>query len=217
MGTSQSRDTVCMSFYGAVFSRIYDLALARGERAGMRELRRQVLAGARGDVLEIGAGTGLNLALYPDEISNLTLAEPEPSMVHRLESRAAAAPRSATVVKAAAEHLPFPDASFDIVVSTLVLCTVEDQADSLAEVRRVLRRGGSLLLVEHVRATDGLATWQDRLHGPWKAVGYGCHCNRDTVDSLAVAGFDTTQLHPARWRAMPRIVAPLITGQAVRD
>lgn len=206
-----------MSFYAAVFGSIYDLALARGERAGMRELRRKVLADAHGDILEIGAGTGLNLGLYPDEIGNLTLAEPESSMVHRLESRAAAGPHSATIVTAPAEHLPFPDDSFDTVVSTLVLCTVRDQADSLAEVWRVLRRGGSLLLVEHVRATDGLATWQDRLHRPWKAVGCGCHCNRDTVGSLITAGFDTTALQSTRWRAMPRIVAPLVAGQAARD
>lgn len=206
-----------MSFYGVVFSRIYDVVLARGERAGMRELRRQVLAAAHGDVLEIGAGTGLNLALYPDGIGRLTLAEPEPSMVRRLTGRAATTPHSTNVVAAPAERLPFPDDSFDTVVSTLVLCTVDDPAGSLAEVRRVLRPGGALLLVEHVRATGGLATWQDRFHRPWKAIGYGCRCNRDTLTSIANAGFDTTELSPARWRTMPRIVSPLIAGRAARD
>jgi ubiquinone/menaquinone biosynthesis C-methylase UbiE len=204
-----------MSTYGAVFSRIYDFALARGERAGMRELRRQVLADAHGDVLEIGAGTGLNLALYPENISSLTLAEPEPSMIDRLQRRATGGPRGVTVVAAPGERLPFSDDSFDTVVSTLVLCTVADQSAALAEVRRVLRSAGSLLLIEHVRASDGLATWQDRLHGPWKMIGYGCNCNLDTVASLADAGFDTTDLRPARWRAMPRIVAPLVSGRAV--
>ena len=201
-----------MSAYGALFTRIYDPFLALGERSGMRELRRSVLAGARGDVLEIGAGTGLNLPLYPaDGIASLTLADPEPSMAARL--REVAGPRR--VLDAGAEALPLPDASVDTVVSTLVLCTVDDPARSLAEVRRVLRPGGRLLLIEHVRAPDGARRrWQDRLHGPWKAIGYGCHCNRDTPGALAAAGFDTAGLRPEAWRRMPAIVRPLVVGSA---
>jgi SAM-dependent methyltransferase len=120
------------------------------------------------------------------------------------------------VVTAEAEALPFADASFDTVVSTLVLCTVTDVDASLAEIRRVLRPGGALLLIEHVRA-DGvvLARWQNRLHGSWRAFGYGCHCNRDTCASLADAGFAVDALGRARWRRMPAIVAPLVTGRAV--
>ncbi len=205
-----------MPIYGAVFSSLYDVVLARGERAGMRDLRRQVLSDIHGDVLEIGAGTGLNLAHYPHRIATLTLAEPEPSMVHRLKARAAAGPHNAKVVAAPAEHLPFPDDSFDTVVSTLVLCTVDNPVASLAETRRVLRPGGSLHLIEHVRATDRLARWQDWLHGPWKAVGYGCNCNRDTESNLTATGFDTTQLRQERWHSMPRIVAPLIAGKALQ-
>ncbi|MCW3039040.1 MAG: methylase involved in ubiquinone/menaquinone biosynthesis, partial [Solirubrobacterales bacterium] len=104
-----------MSAYGALFTKIYDPFLALGERAGMRELRRATLAEARGTVLEIGAGTGLNLALYPAGLDALTLADPEPSMADRLRERAAADPRRPTVVQAGAESLPFPEDSFDTV------------------------------------------------------------------------------------------------------
>lgn len=204
-----------MSAYGTLFTKIYDPFLAWGERAGMAALRRSVLAEASGDVLEIGAGTGLNLPAYPAAVTALTLAEPEPSMVERLRSAGAASPLAPTVVAAGAESLPFPDASFDTVVSTLVLCTVDDVDRSLAEIRRVLRPGGTLLLIEHVRADSAsLAGWQDRLHRPWLAFGYGCNCNRDTRESLAQTGFTVDGLTPARWRRMPVIVAPLIAGAA---
>ncbi|MBA2349070.1 MAG: class I SAM-dependent methyltransferase [Solirubrobacterales bacterium] len=200
-----------MTAYGRLFTAIYDPFLAWGERAGMGALRRSLLSEAQGDVLEIGAGTGLNLDAYPPGVASLTLADPEPSMVARLRGRAEE--NGHEVVEAGAESLPFADASFDTVVSTLVLCTVTDVTASLAEIRRVLRPGGRLLAIEHVRAeAHGLRRWQDRLHGPWLRFGYGCHCNRDTVASLAAAGFETGALAPARWRRMPPIVAPLVTG-----
>ncbi len=201
-----------MTAYGRLFTAIYDPFLAWGERVGMSELRDSVLANARGDVLEIGAGTGLNLPAYPSTVSSLTLADPEPSMVERLKKRAEP---GTPVVEAGAERLPFPDANFDTVVSTLVLCTVDEVATSLAEIRRVLRPDGHLLLIEHVRAEEPrLLRWQERLHGPWLRFGYGCHCNRDTKASLTAAGFSTDALAPARWRRMPPIVAPLIAGPA---
>lgn len=204
-----------MSAYGRLFTAIYDPFLAVGERAGMRALRRGLLSEVRGDVLEIGAGTGLNLKAYPAAVTSLTLADPEPSMADRLRSVAAGSILRPTVVQAGAESLPFPDASFDAVVSTLVLCTVDDVDASLAEIRRVLRPGGALHLIEHVRADEErLAAWQDRLHGPWKAFGYGCNCNRDTARALDGAGFGTASLDEARWRWMPPIVAPLIVGTA---
>lgn len=205
-----------MSLYGQLFAKIYDPFLAWGERNGMRDLRSGVLARATGDVLEIGAGTGLNLEHYPSDVTSLTLAEPEEPMAAKLERRANGnGGPSPEVVIAPAETLPFDDDSFDTVVSTLVLCTVEDVERSLAEVRRVLRAGGRLLFVEHVRAdSPRLAAWQDRLHTPWFHFGYGCHCNRDTQSSLEKAGFDLAEVTESRWKRMPPIVAPLLVGEA---
>jgi ubiquinone/menaquinone biosynthesis C-methylase UbiE len=204
-----------MSLYGPIFTTLYDPLLARGERAGMRSLRGAVLAEAHGEVLEIGAGTGLNLDAYPGAVRSLALTDTEPSMVRRLERRAADLPMPTTVTSAPAEALPFADDSFDTVVSTLVLCTVTDVGLALDEIRRVLRPTGRLALIEHVRASDRrVARWQDRLHGPWLRFGNGCHCNRDTSAALEHAGFTTNALSPARWLRMPRIVSPLIAGSA---
>jgi ubiquinone/menaquinone biosynthesis C-methylase UbiE len=203
-----------MSAYGALFARIYDRALARGEKAGMRDLRAEVVAEARGDVLEIGAGTGLNLNHYASSVASLTLTDPEAPMVAQLHKRAQGHPLAPTILEAPAESLPFADDSFDAVVSTLVLCTVTDVNATLAEVRRVLRPGGALLLVEHVRGDDDLARWQDRLHGPWKAIGYGCNCNLNTAVSLEQAGFDAAGLQAQHWKAVPPIIAPLLVGAA---
>lgn len=206
-----------MSLYGTVFAQIYDPFLAWGERAGLRALRGEVLSRAAGSVLEIGAGTGLNLPHYPPSVTSLALADPEPPMVRRLERAGAADRRSPAVTLAPAEQLPFDDEHFDAVVSTLVLCTVDDPARALGEIRRVLRPGGRLLFIEHVRSEDPtLSRWQDRLHRPWHSFGYGCHCNRDTRAEMLSAGFDVTDLQRARWRRMPAIVAPLIAGTAVR-
>lgn len=207
----RSRDDRLVSLYAPVFTAIYDPLLAWGERTGMRELRKDVLSAATGEVLELGAGTGLNINAYPPTVARLTLTEPEASMVKRLQ-QLGGHPR---VVQAGAEDLPFDDDAFDTVVSTLVLCTVEDPDQALREVRRVLRPGGTLLLIEHVRSSrPRLARAQDRLHRPWRAIGYGCNCNRDTTGALQNAGFDTTGLRDAQWPRMPAIVQPLIAGPA---
>jgi ubiquinone/menaquinone biosynthesis C-methylase UbiE len=197
-------------------ARFYDVFLALSERRGMRMRRRALLAGAHGRVLEIGAGTGLNLDHYPAAVDELVLTEPEPGMCWRLEQRAAAGGREASVVHAGAEDLPFPDGSFDAVVSTMVLCTVPDPAAAIAEIRRVLRPDGKLLFIEHVRADDEprLARWQDRLEAPWRAFGEGCRCNQPTLALLDEAGLRPSRLGHDRWRGMPRIVAPLIIGEA---
>jgi ubiquinone/menaquinone biosynthesis C-methylase UbiE len=195
---------------------VYDPFLALGERRGMRDRRRVLLARTHGRVLEIGAGTGLNLAHYPGDLDDLVLAEPEDFMLRRLERRVARERPGARVLRAGAEALPVPDASFDVVVSTMVLCTVPDPEAAIAELRRVLRPGGSLLYIEHVRADEArLARRQDRLAAPWAAFAAGCQCNRPTLDLLG----RSFRLEPParhRWRGMPRIVHPLAVGNAVR-
>jgi ubiquinone/menaquinone biosynthesis C-methylase UbiE len=207
-----------VSLYGRVFAAMYDRSLAATEDAGLRERRAALLRDARGRVLEIGAGTGLNLPHYGEAVATLVLAEPEPAMAARLRARAAALPAGAPpveVVDAPAERLPFPDGSFDTVVSTLVLCTVRDQPAALAEIRRVLAPGGVLLFLEHVRAEDpGLARWQDRLDPLWRHVGHGCRCNRDTAAALAAAGLRAERLERGRLPKAAPLVRPAIEGVA---
>ena len=199
-----------MSVWARVFAAVYDKAMAATEEAGLREHRRALLAKARGEVLEIGAGTGANVELYGPEVERLVFAEPEEPMARRLRARVG----RGEVVEAPAERLPFEDDSFDTVVSTLVLCTVDDPARAIAEIRRVMRPDGRLLFLEHVRSSDPkTAKWQDRLMRPWRAWGHGCRCNRDTAAALTQAGF---KLDVESWRLpkAPPIVRPAIEGVA---
>jgi ubiquinone/menaquinone biosynthesis C-methylase UbiE len=195
-------------------ARLYDPFLALGERRGMRDRRRRLLRSARGRVLELGAGTGLNLAHYPDDLDDLVLTEPDGAMRNALQRRVARSGRRARVVAAPAEALPFPDGAFDTVVSTLVLCTVADAQAAVAEARRVLAPGGRLLFVEHVRSdASRLARRQDRLAGAWAAFGQGCQCNRPT-EALLEGAFRLEVVERGRWHGMPAIVRPLVTGLA---
>jgi SAM-dependent methyltransferase len=201
--------------WGRLFSAIYDRGMKSTEEAGLGEMRRELLATARGRVLEVGAGTGVNVDLYPEAVSELVLVEPDPHMAKRLRARVAASPRTATILEAPAERLPHPDDSFDVAVATLVLCTIPDPAAALAELHRVLVPGGRLLLIEHVRGEDpALARWQDRLEKPWRFCGDGCHCNRDTAATLTAAGFATSDLKHGRMPKAPPIVRPLLHGSA---
>jgi ubiquinone/menaquinone biosynthesis C-methylase UbiE len=206
-----------VSLYGNVFAALYDRMMAGTEDAGMRERRRELLSDLSGRVLEIGGGTGVNLPLYPAAVTELVITEPEEPMARKLESKLAGQPLPARIVRAPAEALPFEDASFDYAVSTLVLCTVADQARALSELRRVLKPEGKLVLIEHVRADDaGLARWQDRLHPLWIRLGHGCNCNRPTLDGLGAAGFDVGQVEHGRVPKAPPIVRPMIFGVATR-
>jgi SAM-dependent methyltransferase len=194
---------------------LYDAVLWRGERRGMRERRAAVLEQARGRTLEIGAGTGLNVPYYPEAVSELVLSEPVEAMSVRLARRAAEADAAIRVEPAPAEELPFEDDSFDTVVSTMVFCTVEDPERAIAEVARVLKPGGQLLFIEHVRSDSArLARWQDRLHGPWQLFGDGCNCNLPILDMVARA-LKVDRADRGKWDGMPRIVHPLVMGRAV--
>jgi SAM-dependent methyltransferase len=195
---------------------LYDPFLWLGEIAGMRRRRRALVAGASGRVVEIGAGTGLNVAHYGDAVDALTLTEPEPGMRRTLARRLERLARAAQILDAPAERLPLADASVDTVVSTLVLCTVDDPEAALREIARVLRPGGRLLFIEHVRSRSRfLAAWQDRLLRPWRAFGGGCECNRATVELMRACGF-TVDSDDGVWRGMPPIVHPLAVGTATQ-
>lgn len=191
---------------------LYDPFLRRGERLGLADRRAELLRGAHGQVVEIGAGTGLNAGHYP-VAAEVVLTEPVPAMYRRLEKRVRGH-AGLRPVQAAADELPMADASVDTVVSTLVLCTVPDVDRVLAELARVLRPGGRLLFCEHVRAEDPkLARRQTRFAGPWAAFAQGCRCDRDTV-ALLKQRFDIETLSTAKWRGMPSVVHPLIIGTA---
>ena len=199
----------------STFSAIYDPLLWVGERAGMAQRRSALLSQATGRVLELGAGTGLNLPHYPDNLDELVMTEPSPPMVARLERRAKKAGIPTSVMTADAERLPFEDDSFDTVVSTLVLCTVDDPHQVIKEIARVLRPGGELLFLEHVRSdSPRLARWQDRLHRPWHAFAAGCNANRPTVDMLRESSLSVEEVEHDRWKWMPALVHPLAIGVA---
>jgi ubiquinone/menaquinone biosynthesis C-methylase UbiE len=166
-------------------------------------------------VLEIGAGTGVNIPFYGPAVDTLTLTEPEVPMLKRLRRNAGLLAPSAMVLRAPAEDLPFDDDSFDVVVSTLVLCTVDDQPRTLRQLRRILVPGGRLLFIEHVRSDEPrLRRWQDRLNGLNRVVGHGCECNRATLDSILAAGFTLGHLHRDTLHRVPAIVRPLLVGCA---
>jgi ubiquinone/menaquinone biosynthesis C-methylase UbiE len=204
-----------VSFYGRLFAAVYDRMMAGTEEAGLADMRREVLSHARGEVIEIGAGTGVNLEHYGRGPARLVLTEPEEPMARRLRRHAAASDVEAEVVQAPAEALPFADDSFDTAVTTLALCTVGHQGRALGELRRVLRPGGRLLFIEHVRSDEPkVARWQDRLHRPWRAFGHGCNCNRDTGGAIRRAGFEIEELVPGNVPKAPPIVRPLIRGRA---
>ena len=180
-----------------VGDRLFAAAYARllaGESERMRAWRQWVAGRAHGVVVELGAGTGANLEWYRD-VERLLLIEPSPAMRSRLEPVAAA--YGAEVIDATAQVLPLEDSSVGAVVGTLVLCSVPDLPAALAEIRRVLRPDGRLLLVEHVRAGEpGTAAWQDRLDPVWCHLAQGCHPNRDTAAAVAQAGFTIVERHP---------------------
>ena len=193
---------------------LYNPFLWAGEKLGMARVRRELLAEARGAVLEIGAGTGLNLRHYPDDLDELVLAEPGERIGGHIDLDRAPAGVPTRLVQAPAEQLPFEDGSFDTVVSTLVLCTVTDPRRAVAEAARVLRPGGRLLFLEHVRA-DG--RWHQALQRrsvrPWAAFADGCQCDRATMETIA-ARMRIASIERGSWKGMPPIVRPLVWGSA---
>jgi SAM-dependent methyltransferase len=192
----------------------YDLGCRRVEPE-FGPQRAALLAGARGRVLEIGVGTGLNLQHYPADVEEIVATDPEAGMMRRAGDKAAELGRPVRFVEASAEKLPFDDGEFDTIVCTLVLCSVDDQSRALAEIRRVLKPDGRFLFIEHVRADDPkLARWQDRLERPWRVVAQGCRPNRATLGSIEAAGFEVDGLKRGKLPRSPRLVQPTVAGSA---
>ena len=204
-----------MAIRRRLFAAFYDRVSKGSEEAGLREERRQLLAAAEGATLEIGAGTGLNLEHYPAAVTRLVLAEPDEYMRRRLARRVADDRPSAEIVEAGIERLPFPDESFDTVVVTFVLCSVPGQEAALAEVARVLKPGGRLLFLEHVRSDDEqVAKWQDRITPLYNLVG--CHPNRDTLSAIEASALVLETVEHGDVPKAPKVERPLIVGMARR-
>lgn len=183
---------------------------------GSADHRRRLVEHAAGQVLEIGAGTGRNLPLYR-HATRVVALKPGPGMWARAHQAARAAPVAVEILDGTAEDLPFPDASFDTVIASLVLCTVPDLAGALAEARRVLRPGGRLRFYQHVRADDPrLARWQDRMERPWGWLAGGCYPNRDVVAAITAAWFRVLELDRFDFQIMPPLVRPHVLGVAER-
>jgi SAM-dependent methyltransferase len=202
-------------FWGHCFAALYDPLLQRTERRGNADRRANLLSHAEGRVVELGAGTGHNVPHYPADLE-LVLTEPYEPMARRLERRLSSSGRTAEVIRAPAEALPLPDGYADTVVSTLVLCTVDDLEASLAEARRVLRPGGRLLFIEHVAAEQGsrLRSWQRRAHGFWHGFACGCNTERRTEAAIRAAGFEVEELVEDQLEFDFPLIRPLIWGSA---
>ena len=203
--------------YDRAFAAVYDPVLSGPERAGLARARGQLLGTAAGTVLEIGAGTGANLAHLPHDLDTLTLVEPSGPMRARLEVRVAehraSLPRATRVVAGSADALPVADGSVDTLVSTLVLCSVPDVDAAIAELRRVVAPEGRLLLLEHVAGHGRTRTLQGLIDPAWRIVARGCRLVRDTREALERGGFDTSQV--GAWR-LPGggVTGPALLGTA---
>jgi ubiquinone/menaquinone biosynthesis C-methylase UbiE len=197
------------------FAATYDRQTRKLERYGLAAVREELIAKATGDVLEVGGGTGANLDYYQAAtIRSLAVTDPDPSMLRRLERKAAAADIDAMVLRAPAEDLPFEDDSFDAVVSTLVFCGVDDQPRAAREIHRVLRSDGRLIFVEHVRSADpAWARSQDRMNWLNRIVVH-CDCNRPTLDTLRSCGFDIESVRDWEMPKVPKFVQPAVIGVA---
>ena len=202
-----------------VYAALYDRMTAPAEAAGLAERRRRLLAGATGRVLEVGGGTGANLAHYRAAAS-VDVLEPDGAMRRRLERRLedeVRAGRAAAAVRvhaAGIDDAPFPDRSFDTAVCTLVLCTVPDLPRALGTLRRLLRPGGTLLFLEHVRASGPRASAQRALTPLWSRLVPGCHLDRDTVAAVRRAGFFVTDAEKFALPGGGPLLATAVSGAA---
>lgn len=205
--------------YQWLFAKYYDKVMKKAEERGLREWRRDLLNRVVGDVLELGSGTGANLEFYPPAVERLVLIEPNPHMQKQLEKKLSTYQLPVKILIDKAESLSLADESFDSVVSTLVLCSVNNLEKVLSEIHRVLRPNGKLIFIEHVAAKNNLRRyyWQCRLEFLWKRIAAGCHLTRNTEETIANSGFKIIQIERQSMRGVPPIVRPSIRGIAIKS
>jgi ubiquinone/menaquinone biosynthesis C-methylase UbiE len=198
-----------------LFPAAYDLLMGLGK---LNCRRAGALEPVHGKTLEIGVGTGLNLAFYPEHLDHLTGVEPNPGMLRRLRRKQAQHGIDLEIVEASADDLPFADRSFDTVVSTHVLCSLPDRAKALSEVRRVLRTGGRFVFLEHGLSPDpGVAKWQRRLNGIQKRFAVGCELDVAVDIEIRKAGFGFALLETGYLEKESRTHGYLYQGVAVPE
>ncbi|TDB84893.1 class I SAM-dependent methyltransferase [Actinomadura sp. KC216] len=203
-----------------IFARFYPRFDAQCAKAGGDAHRAELLAGASGRVLEVGAGYGANFAHYPPGVTEVVAVEPEPRLRARATRAAAVAPVSVTVRPGLAEDLDVDDGSFDVAVASLVLCSVRDPARALAELKRVLKPGGELRYYEHVRGkTPGKVRFQRYADLVWPFFAAGCHVTRPTEEWIARSGFTVRRERHFEFPEPARVnpASPHVIGVAVRD
>lgn len=205
-----------MGIYAWVMAKGYDFAIHKTEQRCLDHWRRDLLARASGHILEIGAGTGLNLPHYPAGLSKLTLSEPDPHMRKQLLNKISGTSQQPVQVNDwHAEQIDLPDNSVDTIVSTLVLCSVNCVQQTLQELSRVLRPGGQLLFLEHVRAAEEkIIRWQKRCEPLWRCCCGNCHLTRDTIYSIEETGMVIEEIKEDDIVGAPAIVRRSLRGHA---
>lgn len=199
------------------FARMFDSASRKMETRGQAEHRQRLLAGVSGRVVEVGAGNGLNFPYYPPSVTEVAAVEPEPYLRDRAREAAVDAQVPITVLAGTAEALPLEDDSVDVGIASLVLCSVDDPAQALAELRRVIRPGGELRFYEHVAAPSGWFRRGQRAFDLfWPYVAGGCHACRDTEAEIIRAGFEIDERDSFSFRPLPVVLptAPHVLGIA---
>lgn len=209
-----------MSILSWMWAQIYDRNLQKAEVRCLREWRSGLLGNLSGKVLEIGSGTGLNLDYYPSNIEQLTLLEPDANMRKKLQQKIFLKQFSKIdILDSNAESIPQVDASYDAVVSTLVLCSVKNQDKVLSEIYRILSPQGKLIFIEHVAAVDnpGRFKWQRRWEPLWKKMTCGCRLTLSTETAIARAGFTFEEITRQSMRGVLPIARPSIKGVAIKN
>lgn len=208
-----------MKKHTGLISRFHAWQLHRGSEWYNRQVderKKDLFSDLQGQVLEIGPGTGANLEYYSENVT-LTGLEPNPYMQNYIKEKDRQLDTNLEIMTGMAEEIPLPDEHADAVVSTLVLCSVDSLKESLAEIKRVLKPGGSFLFIEHVAAPDG--TWlrsiQRGVKPVWKCVADGCNPDRATWKAIESAGFGRVEIE--HFRLSLPVVAPHIMGKAVKD
>lgn len=203
-----------MKHRNPLFPYVYRLGMPVFDRLFYRRYRRAAMCHATGRLLLVGLGPGTDLLFVPPTVTSVSAVEPVPAMRRMAEALARRHGIEVDVVDGLGESIPFADNSFDSVHVGLVLCSVDDVAATLAEIRRVLAPGGRLVVLEHVRGEGAMGRFQDLIAGPWSWLSSGCRPNRRTVEAIAAAGFDTSGLRSVRRTLVPPPCTPHLQGVA---